>query len=120
MNQKMKEQKLDRMVSKIVNYSIMNQYQMRESIKHVPLKMLKKGWWIGNIAEKLGSLRNIVKPFAVMSEAEKHLRITSFTEQTESGIKKAIKKIKEDLSGKDIGYILDIRSNPGGLLDQAV
>ena len=36
------------------------------------------------------------------------------------GIKKAIKKIKEDLDNKEIGYILDVRSNPGGLLDQAV
>ena len=78
MNQKMKEQRLDRMVSKIVNYSIMNQYQMRESIKHMPLKMLKPSWWVGNIAEKLGAVRNVVKQFAVMSEAEKHLRITSF------------------------------------------
>ena len=49
-----------------------------------------------------------------------YLRITSFTEQAESGIKKAIKKIKEDLNNDDIGYILDIRSNPGGLLDQAI
>jgi len=49
-----------------------------------------------------------------------YLRITSFTEQTESGIEKAIIKIKEELNGKEIGYILDIRSNPGGLLDQAV
>ena len=33
---------------------------------------------------------------------------------------KSIKKIKEDLNNKEIGYILDLRSNPGGLLTQAV
>lgn len=49
-----------------------------------------------------------------------YLRITSFTEQTEGGIKKAINKIKKDLDGNIIGYILDVRSNPGGLLDQAI
>lgn len=49
-----------------------------------------------------------------------YIRITSFSEQTEQGIKKAINKIKEKLNNKEIGYILDLRSNPGGLLDQAV
>ena len=49
-----------------------------------------------------------------------YLRITSFTEQTESGLKKSIKKIQEKLKNKEKGYILDIRSNPGGLLNQAV
>ncbi len=33
---------------------------------------------------------------------------------------KSIKKIKEILNDKEIGYILDLRSNPGGLLKQAV
>ncbi len=68
-------------------------------------------------------IRDIIRIQSVKSEIFDnigYLRITSFTEQTENGIKKAIKKIKEDLSNKDIGYILDLRSNPGGLLDQAV
>ena len=49
-----------------------------------------------------------------------YLRITSFTEQSEKGLIKSIKNIKEKLNNKEIGYILDLRSNPGGLLDQAV
>ena len=68
-------------------------------------------------------IRDIIKIQSVKSDIFDnvgYLRITSFTEQTDSGIKKAIKKIKEDLNGIDIGYILDVRSNPGGLLDQAV
>ena len=41
------------------------------------------------------------------------------TEQTEDGLLKSIKKIQEE--NKDIkGYVLDLRSNPGGLLSQAV
>ena len=67
--------------------------------------------------------RDIIKIQSVKSDIFDnvgYLRITSFTEQTEDGIKKAIKKIKEDLMGKDIGFILDLRSNPGGLLDQAI
>ena len=68
-------------------------------------------------------IRDIIKIQSVKSEIFDnigYLRITSFTEQTETGIKKAIKKIKKDLNNKDIGYILDLRSNPGGLLDQAI
>ena len=49
-----------------------------------------------------------------------YLRITSFTEQTESGLIKYIKKIKEELDNKQIGFVLDLRSNPGGLLKQSV
>ena len=49
-----------------------------------------------------------------------YLRITSFTEQTEDNLIESIKKIKNELNQKDKGYILDLRSNPGGLLSQAV
>ena len=49
-----------------------------------------------------------------------YLRITSFTEQTESGLIKSIKKIKAELDNKQIGFILDVRSNPGGLLNQSI
>ena len=68
-------------------------------------------------------IRDIIKIKSVKSDIFNdigYLRITSFTEQTESGLIKSIKKIKEDLNNKEIGYILDLRSNPGGLLKQAV
>ncbi|HAA93967.1 MAG: peptidase S41 [Rhodospirillaceae bacterium] len=49
-----------------------------------------------------------------------YIRITSFTEQTTRGLKKALKRLREKI-GEDIkGYILDLRNNPGGLLEQAV
>ena len=46
------------------------------------------------------------------------MRITSFNEQTENGILDAMKKIEKENQIK--GYVLDVRSNPGGLLTQAV
>ena len=49
-----------------------------------------------------------------------YLRITSFTEQTEKGLIKSIREIQNDLDNKETGYVLDLRSNPGGLLSQAV
>ena len=68
-------------------------------------------------------IRDIIKVQSVKNEIFDnigYLRITSFSDQTESGIKKSIKFIKKELNNKEIGYILDLRSNPGGLLSQAV
>jgi carboxyl-terminal processing protease len=49
-----------------------------------------------------------------------YIRITTFNEQTDAGLKRAVETIKKDLGTKLQGYILDLRNNPGGLLDQAV
>ena len=50
-----------------------------------------------------------------------YIRITRFNEQTTDGLKKAIASIiKEIPADKLAGYVIDLRNNPGGLLDQAV
>jgi carboxyl-terminal processing protease len=49
-----------------------------------------------------------------------YIRVTSFTEQTDLGVRNAVAKIKEQLGSKLAGVVLDLRNNPGGLLDQAV
>ena len=50
-----------------------------------------------------------------------YVRITSFNEQTTDGLKKAIADIGKQIpQDKLAGYVVDLRNNPGGLLDQAV
>ena len=50
-----------------------------------------------------------------------YIRVTSFNEQTTDGLKKAIASISKDIpQEKLVGYVMDLRNNPGGLLDQAV
>ena len=50
-----------------------------------------------------------------------YIRITSFNEQTTDGLRKAIATISKEIpSEKLAGYVVDLRNNPGGLLDQAV
>ncbi len=50
-----------------------------------------------------------------------YIRITQFNEQTYDGVKTAIGKFTADMPGdKFKGYILDLRNNPGGLLDQSI
>lgn len=49
-----------------------------------------------------------------------YVRITSFSEQSDDGVKRSMKKIKEKLGAELKGIVLDLRNNPGGLLDQAI
>jgi carboxyl-terminal processing protease len=49
-----------------------------------------------------------------------YVRISSFSEKTDSGLREAIAKLKEATKGQMQGLVLDLRNNPGGLLDQAI
>ena len=50
-----------------------------------------------------------------------YIRISSFNEQTTDGLRKAITAISKDIPREKLaGYVVDLRNNPGGLLDQAV
>ena len=49
-----------------------------------------------------------------------YIRVATFSEQTDDGLKKSIKKLNKEIPGGMKGLVLDLRSNPGGLLDQAV
>ncbi len=68
--------------------------------------------------------REEIKIRSVKSELKSddvaYIRITSFTEETDKMIEKAIEKAKKDTQNKLKGVVIDVRNNPGGLLDQAV
>ncbi len=49
-----------------------------------------------------------------------YIRITQFSQNTDEGVREAVEDIKKQLGSKLIGYVLDLRNNPGGLLDQAI
>src|SRR5437016_5863530 len=49
-----------------------------------------------------------------------YIRITTFNEQTDVGLNNAMKNLKQQAGNKLAGVVLDLRNNPGGLLDQAV
>jgi carboxyl-terminal processing protease len=69
-------------------------------------------------------VRDIIKvesvKFNMESEDIGYIRMSSFTEQSETGLTKAITEMDKKANGKIKGYILDLRNNPGGLLLQAV
>ncbi|NWG72660.1 MAG: S41 family peptidase [Parvularculaceae bacterium] len=49
-----------------------------------------------------------------------YIRISNFSEQTEEGLTKAFRTLEKEIPGGPKGFVLDLRSNPGGLLEQAV
>jgi carboxyl-terminal processing protease len=69
-------------------------------------------------------VRDIIKVKAVKFRVENdigYMKITSFTEQTFGDLNDAIKKIETEIPADKLkGFVLDLRNNPGGLLDQAV
>jgi len=68
--------------------------------------------------------RAVIKIRSVRSRLEGdigYVRITTFSQQTESGLAKALRDLMEEApGGKLSGVVLDLRNNPGGLLDQAI
>ena len=68
-------------------------------------------------------IRAVIRVQSVRSRLEGdmvYVRITSFTEQTDSGLKAAMAKHKAELGNRFKGVVLDMRNNPGGALDQAI
>jgi carboxyl-terminal processing protease len=68
--------------------------------------------------------RDVIKVSSVRSHLDGddvgYIRLTQFTEQSTDGLVKAINDITARSGGKLKGFILDLRNNPGGLLDQAI
>jgi carboxyl-terminal processing protease len=74
---------------------------------------------------ELTIVRDIIRVKSVRSHSEGedvgYIRITQFNEQTTDGLKQSIIDLKNQLGAEKIkGYVLDLRNNPGGLLDQAI
>ncbi len=70
-------------------------------------------------------MRDIIRVKSVRSHPEGedvgYIRITQFNEQTTDGLKQAINDLNNQLGADKVkGYIVDLRNNPGGLLDQAI
>jgi carboxyl-terminal processing protease len=68
-------------------------------------------------------VRAIVRVQSVKSRVEGdvgYIDINQFNETTQVGLDSAIKSLKSKLGPKLKGYVIDLRNNPGGLLDQAV
>jgi carboxyl-terminal processing protease len=88
----------------------------------IRLKIVRKG---NDSPIDVSLVRANIRVRSVKSKVEGddvgYVRITQFNEQTSDGLKKAISEINGEVpSDKLRGYVIDLRNNPGGLLDQAI
>jgi carboxyl-terminal processing protease len=62
-----------------------------------------------------------IKPVKYNAENDVgYIHITSFNEQTTADLQRAVEDLKKEIGPKLKGYVIDLRNNPGGLLDQAI
>jgi carboxyl-terminal processing protease len=87
----------------------------------INLKVMRKG------VDKpldIAIVRDVIRVRSVRSKVEDdvgYIRITQFNDQTTEGLKKAIKDLTDQIPADKLkGFVLDLRNNPGGLLDQAI
>ena len=68
--------------------------------------------------------RDVIRPQVVRFRLEGgdigYIRLSSFNEQTETALRRAMQQLRQQAGNNLKGLILDLRNNPGGLLDQAV
>jgi carboxyl-terminal processing protease len=87
----------------------------------IKLKIMRKGQ---DKPVEMTLTRDVIRVLSVRSHSEGddigYIRITQFNEQATTGLKKAIADITAQNGDKLKGFILDLRNNPGGLLDQAI
>jgi len=72
---------------------------------------------------KVTIVRGVIHIVPVKSDAENgvgYIRITTFNEHTASDLRAAIDDLNKQIGPKLKGYVIDLRNNPGGLLEQAV
>jgi len=88
----------------------------------IRLKIMRKGQ---DKPTEITIVRDIIRVRSVRSRVESddvaYIRLTQFNEQTTEGLKKAITDMTAQIGNDKLkGYVLDLRNNPGGLLDQAI
>ncbi|MGG5820489.1 S41 family peptidase [Falsiroseomonas sp. HW251] len=73
---------------------------------------------------ELALQRDVIRPqvarFRLEGNDIAYVRLSAFNEQTEAALRRAVAAMRQQAGGNLRGLILDLRNNPGGLLDQAV
>ena len=73
---------------------------------------------------ELSMQREVIRIQVVRQRIEQgdvgYIRLTSFNEQTDTALRRAIEQLKQQSGNRLKAIVLDLRNNPGGLLDQAV
>ena len=87
----------------------------------IKLRIMRKGQ---DKPTEVSITRDIIRVRSVRTRTEDdvgYVRVTQFNEQTTEGVKKGIADLSAQIAAEKLkGYVVDLRNNPGGLLDQAI
>jgi carboxyl-terminal processing protease len=88
----------------------------------IRLKVMRKG---KDTPLEITLVRDVIRVRSVRSRVEgddvAYIRLTQFNEQTTEGLKRAINDLTTQIPGDKLkGYVIDMRNNPGGLLEEAI
>src|SRR5215813_1334245 len=87
----------------------------------VKLRIVRKG---ADKPIEISITRDIIRVRSVRASLQgddvAYIRVTQFSEQTTDGVRRAIGELSTQAGDKLRGFIIDLRNNPGGLLDQAI
>ena len=88
----------------------------------IRLKVMRKG---KDAPLEITLVRDVIRVRSVRSRIEgddvAYIRLTQFNEQTTEGLKRAITDLTTQIQGDKLkGYVIDMRNNPGGLLEEAI
>jgi carboxyl-terminal processing protease len=87
----------------------------------VKLKIVRKG---ADKPIEISLTRDIIRVRSVRANLQgedvAYIRISQFSEQTTDGVRRALGELSAQAGDKLKGFIIDLRNNPGGLLDQAI
>ena len=88
----------------------------------IRLKVMRKG---KDTPLEITLVRDIIRVRSVRTRVEgddvAYIRLTQFNEQTTEGLKRAINEVTTQIQGDKLkGYVIDMRNNPGGLLEEAI
>src|SRR5712672_1610102 len=87
----------------------------------IRLKIIRKG---ADAPIDVTLVRDNIRVRSVRARVEAddiaYIRVTTFNEQTTEGLKKEVANLQNQIGDKLKGYVIDLRNNPGGLLEEAV
>ncbi len=88
----------------------------------IRLKVMRKG---KDAPLEITLVRDVIRVRSVRTRVEGddigYVRLTQFNEQTTEGLKRAINELTTQIQGDKLkGYVIDMRNNPGGLLEEAI
>jgi carboxyl-terminal processing protease len=87
----------------------------------IRLKIIRKG---ADKPVEISITRDVIRVRSVRSNMQgddvAYIRVTQFNEQTTEGVRRAISELSNQAGDKLKGFVVDLRNNPGGLLDQAI